>query len=545
MSKVAHYLQDHLTGEVMTSGDVRKYFSTDSSVFEVMPSIVVYPRNENDIRKTARFSWQLAERGRVVPITARGLGTDQSGGALGSGVMVVFPAHMNKLLELDAKSGVTVVEPGITYAKLQQTLHTHGRFLPPFPASIEYSTVGGAVANNAGGEKTVKYGSTRDYVKGLRFVLANGEVIETRRLSKRELNKKLGLQTFEGEIYRAVDTLIEENKDVLDKTVLNVSKNAAGYALADVKQKNGSFDLTPLLVGSQGTLGIVTEITLDTEPHTPESTLIVAQFDDMQVAEEAIIELRNLPEPPSAVEIVDDNLLQFVRANNPNQLKGVIDPPYPKLVMLVEFDNPSVRTQRRMAKKTAKLLNKLQINHQVETDPEKIDELWKIRHSASGVAAYADGKRKALPIVEDGIVPADKFQQYLKNVYKIFDKYGLKVAVWGHGGNANLHMQPFLDLSHVGDRQKVFRIIDDYYRMVIELGGSTSGEHSDGRLRAPYLRDLYGDEVYRLFQEVKKAFDPYNFLNPGVKIDVTLEDIKPLLRQDYSIDHLSDHLPRT
>lgn len=545
MSKVAHYLQDHLTGEVMTSSDIREYFSTDGSVLESTPAIVVYPRNENDIRKTARFSWQLAERGRVVPITARGRGSDQSGAAIGSGIVLVFPAHMNKLLELDSKTGVAVVEPGINYAKLQQTLHTHGRFLPPYPSSIEYSTIGGAVANNASGEKSVKYGNTRDYTKGLRVVLANGEVIETRRLSKRELNKKLGLQTFEGEVYRGIDTLIEENRDVIEKTDLSVSKNSAGYNLLEVKQKNGSFDLTPLIVGSQGTLGVVTEVVVDTEVHSPESTLILAQFDDIQLAEEAILELKGLSEPPSAIELVDEHLLQFVHANNPNQLKGVIDPPYPKLVALIEFDNPSPRTQKRMAKKTAKLLSKLQITHQVETDPEKIEELWMVRHSAATVISHNDGKKKAVPIIEDGIVPSDKFQQYLTGVYKLFDKYDLKVALWGHAGNANLHMQPFLDLSHVGDRQKVFRIMEDYYRMIISLGGSTTGEHGDGRLRGPYLRELYGDDVYRLFQDVKKIFDPYNFLNPGVKMDVTMEDIKPMLRQEFSIKHLADHLPKT
>src|SRR3990167_5041036 len=127
--KAAHYLQEHLTGEVLTSVDARRYFSTDGSVFSLMPSLVVYPQNENDVRKAARFSWQLAERGRRIPITARGSGTDQSGGALGDGIMLVFPAHMNRILELDSKTGVVVIEPGINYGKLQQTLHTHSRFL--------------------------------------------------------------------------------------------------------------------------------------------------------------------------------------------------------------------------------------------------------------------------------------------------------------------------------------------------------------------------------------------------------------------------------
>lgn len=545
MNKVAHYLQEHLKGEVMTSADVRKYFSTDGSVFKVTPEIVVYPRGENDVRKATRFTWQLAERGKVMPITARGAGTDQAGGALGPGIMLVFPAHMNRILELDGKSGVVTIEPGINYGKLQQTLHTHNRFLPPFPSSMEFSTVGGAIANNAGGEKTIKYGSTRDFVKSLRVVLANGEVIQTRRLNKRELNKKLGLATFEGEIYRTIDTLIEENKDFLNNNKLAVTKNSAGYALADVKRKDGSFDLTPLIVGSQGTLGVVTEAAIDTEFHNPNATLIVAQFDDLQVAEQAVTDLRDLSEMPSALEMVDDNLLNFIHEHNPNQLKNILKPPFSKLVLLIEFDNASDRTQKRMAKKATKILEKYQVSYQVETDLEKREELWKIRHSAAAVIAHTEGNSKALPIIEDGIVPLDKIHQYITNIYALFKKYNLRSALWGHAGNANLHMQPFLDLSQVGDRQKVFKIIDEYYQMVISLGGSTSGEHSDGRLRAPYLQAMYGNELYAMFQKVKKAFDPYGTLNPGVKMDVKLEDIKPLLRQEYSMDHLYDHMPRT
>ena len=545
MNKVAHYLQEHLSGEVMTSADARKYFATDGSVFTITPSIVVYPRNENDIRKTARFSWQLAERGRIAPITARGSGTDQSGGALGSGIMLVFPAHMNRILELDGKSGAVTIEPGINYGKLQQALHTHNRFLPPFPSSIEFSTVGGAIANNAAGEKTIKYGSTRDYVKSLRAVVANGEIIETRRLSKRELNKKLGLATFEGEIYRNLDALIEENKELITKSVLGVTKNSAGYDLADVRRKDGSFDLTPLIVGSQGTLAIVTEANLETEPHNSNTTLIAAFFDDLQVAEQVVLELRDLPEIPSALELVDENLLNFIQEHNPNQLKGIVDPPFHKLIILIEFDNPSERTQKRMAKKATKILSRYQVPYKVETEPFKREELWKIRHSAAAVISHTEGSTKALPIIEDGIVPVDKFQQYIQQVYKLFERYNLRAAIWGHAGNANLHMQPFLDLAQVGDRQKVFKIIDDYYRMVISLGGSTSGEHSDGRLRAPYLESLYGPEIYDLFKKVKKIFDPYGILNPGVKVNVTLDDIKPLLRQEYSMEHLYDHMPRS
>lgn len=545
MNKVAHYLQEHLVGEVMTGSDARRYFSTDASIFTIPPAIVVYPRNENDVRKTTRFTWQLAERGRIIPLTARGAGTDQSGAAIGPGVVMSFPAHLNRILEFDGKTGLVTVEPGINYAKLQQTLHTHNRFLPPFPSSAEYSTIGGAIGNNASGEKSVKYGSTRDFVKSLRVVLANGEVIETGRLSKRELNKKLGLATFEGEIYRNLDALLDEHKAIIKTAKRNVTKNAAGYNLESVKAKDGSFDLTPLFVGSQGTLGVVTEATLMTALHNPNVTLIAALIDDIATAEQIVAELRKLPEIPSSIEVVDKHLLDYVQAHNPNQLKGILTAPFPELVMLIEFDSASDRTQKRLTKRATKILTKYQVNYQLETDAAKRDELWKIRHSAASVLSYSEGSARALPIIEDGVVPVDRFKEYIDGIYKLFEKNNLQAAIWGHAGDANLHMQPFLDLSQLGDRQKIFKLIDEYYELVISLGGSTSGEHNDGRLRGPYLEKLYGPEMYELFRKVKEIFDPYATLNAGVKIGVGLEDIKPILRNEYSLDHLYQHMPRT
>lgn len=544
MSKIAHYLQEHLLGEVMTGADARRYFSTDGSIFTLPPAVVVYPRNENDIRKAARFTWQLAERGRVIPITARGAGTDQTGAALGSGIMLVFPAHMHRILELDSKAGTVVVEPGINYGKLQQTLKTHDRFLPPFPASAEYSTVGGAVANNAAGEKSVKYGDTRTYVKGLRVVLANGEVIETGRLNKRELSKKMGLATFEGEVYRSMDALLEEHKEAVERSLLQVSKNAAGYDLADIRRRDGSFDLTPLFVGSQGTLGIISEISLGTEPYNPETTLLLASFESLQRAQAAVVDLLALPERPSAIEMVDGNLLQQAYDINPNQLKGIVDPPYPAVLLVIELDAAD-RHQKRLVKKTEHILEQYALSHVVENDIERQEQLWKARQISGSVTGHAEGLLKALPLIDDGVVPPERLEDFMQGVYDLFKKENLKVAAWGHAGDANIHFQPFLNIGQIGDRQKAFRLMDEYYKLVIGLGGSTTGEYGDGRLRAPYLPKLYGAQVYGLFQKVKQIFDPYGTLNPGVKMDVSLDDLRPLLRQDYSQGHLYDHLPRS
>lgn len=545
MSKVAHYLQEHLLGEVTESTDARKFFATDNSIFSVTPSVIVYPRNENDVRKTARFSWQLAERGRTIAITPRGAGTDYSGGALGSGVVVVFPAHMNRVVQLDTKTGTIVVEPGLNYGRLQQTLHTHERFLPPYPASIEYSTIGGAVSNNAGGEKSFKYGSTQEYVKGLRLVLANGEVITTGLLHKRELSKKLGLSTFEGEIYRQLDALIEENKTTIESMRRAVTKNTAGYSIGEVKKANGTFDLTPLIVGSQGTLGIVSEMTLSSEEFNPETTLFMASFESIDSACDAIQELRKLPDSPSAIEMVDGHLLAFVDRLNPNQLKGSLDQPFAPVVLLIEFDSNSERLRKKCAKRARNILNKFATNFQEETDYSKQSRMWKVRQASASLLSHSEKQLKAIPIIEDAVVPPENLAQLIKGAYQLFTTAKLQVAVWGHAGDGNIHIHPFFDLSQLGDRQRAFRLYDEYYKLVISLGGTTSGQHNDGRLRAPLLPYVYGPEAYVVFQKIKKIFDPYNIMNPGVKIDVTLDAVKPLLRTDYSLDHLYNHMPRS
>ncbi len=546
MSKVAHYLQEHLLGEVMTSTDARRYFATDNSIFSLPPSIIVYPRNENDVRKTARFAWQLAERGRIIPITPRGAGTDLSGGALGNGIMMVFPAHMNRIIELDQKSGVVVAEPGLNYGRLQQTLHTHDRFLPPFPASLEYSTIGGAVGNNASGQKSVKYGVTKDYVRSLRVVLANGEVIETSLLNKRDLSKKLGLTTFEGEIYRSLDTLIEENKDVVDAIASKrVLRNTAGYAITDVKKKDGGFDLTPLFVGSQGTLGIISEITCETEAYNPETVVFAAFFEDIASTCKAIELLRELPLLPSSIELVDKHLLNIVRELNPNQLKGLVPETTPAAALIVEFDDPDDRHRKKTIKHAQKIFKDHALEYKEESEPEAQAGLWKIRQASATLLAHSDKQQKPVPIVEDGIVPVAKLEEFIQGIYKLFASLKLDVALWGPAGDGNIHVHPFLDLAQLGDRQKAFRLMDEYYELVVSLGGSSSAQHNDGRIRGAYLPKVYGQEAYSLFQKIKQIFDPYGTLNPGVKVNVSMDEIRPLLRTSYSLDHLYNHMPRS
>jgi FAD/FMN-containing dehydrogenase len=541
-SKVAHYLQEHLSGEVISGIDARQHFATDGSILQAAPLLIVYPKNENDIRKAARFSWQLAERGRVIPMIARGNGTDQTGAAIGSGMIMVFPAHMNRILELDGKTHTITVEPGLNYARLEEVLHTHGRILPPYPSSVEYSTIGGAIANNKSGEKSFKYGATLNFVKKLRIVLANGEVIETERLNKRDLSKKLGLATFEGEIYRAIDTLLEERKDLVDGLVRDLTFNNAGYNLLGIREKDGSFDLSPLFIGSQGTLGIITEATLNTAPYDPQSTLMLAYFDSIEYLQQAIVEFRGLVDGPTAIELVDQYALDQVYEHNPNHLKDSIGRPYPSFSLLLDFEG-NEKNSKKAVKASAKILEKFAKYTSIIADPEEQIHIRKIRESVNVLVASNEGSHHAIPLF-DGSVPADRLREFMEGLYKLMSKNNIKPAIWGHVGDASLTIRPQLNLGHIGDRQKAFRILDEYHKLVISLNGTISTTSGEGRLHAPYLEPMYGSEVYALLYKIKQILDPYSTLNPGVKFGTDPETLRSMVRPDFNLRHLYNHLPR-
>lgn len=547
MNKLASFLQSHLHGEVVTSDNAREFFSTDASVLSIKPTMAAYPRTTNDVRKIARFAWQLAEKGHKLPITARGGGSDLSGAAIGPGIVTVFTAHMNNILEIDTKHRKVRVQPGVNFKSLQETLYTHGLFLPPYPASYEYSSIGGAIANNSGGEKSVKYGTIRNWVDRLEVVLSNGEVIQTGRLSRREVNKKQGTATLEGEIYRGVDALCQEYATQIAQAEASIttSKNSVGYVLTDVRHRDGSIDLTPLFIGSQGTLGLVVEAILNVAPYSPHTELVVASFNSPAEAITASQQLLGLE--PSALEMVDQHLLNYVieQGKTPLHILGTEADDVPAIVLFAEFDNVKDSDRKKRAKKAEKFLSSTASRVIRTKDPNQQDDLWSIRHSAAAIVNYNHGTASSLPIIEDGIVPSERFEEYLDKVYELFKQYKLDIAIWGHAGDANLHMQPILDLQRLGHRQTVFKLMDDYYRMVLSLGGSIAAEHNDGRLRAPYVALQVGGDMLDAYQKLRTIFDPKTILNPGVKTGTTLKDLAGQLRGHYDLAHMSQHLPRT
>lgn len=547
MNKLATYLQSHIRGEIIDSEAVRDYFSTDASILTIKPNLIVYPHDTTDLRKIARFAWQLAEKGHTIPITARGSGTDQTGAAIGKGLMVVFPAHLDRILELDTRQRLVRVQPGVNFKSLQETMQTHGLFLPSYPASVAYSTIGGAIANNTAGEKSLKYGSMRRWVDRLEVILANGEVIQTGPISKREVEKKKGLPTMEGEIYRQLDAIIEDNAATIQqyRSELHVSKNSVGYAIDEVKKKDGSFDLTPLFVGSQGTLGIIAEAILRLTPYSPASSLVVATFESERDLSDAVERLR--PLHPSALEMIDGQLVNFIKKHHGTDILAPVfgGSPNAKYLLFAEFDEFNEKTNMKLAKKAHKILADISSNIIEAADFDSVEKLWAIRHSVATITSYDKAGKAALPVIEDAIVPHERFEDTLMKVRQLFESHHLECAIWGHAGDANIHVQPLLDLKKLQDRQKIFKLMDEYYRMIISMGGSIAAEHNDGRLRAPYVSLQVGDAMAQVFADVKQACDPHGILNPGVKTATSLKDLAPMVRSTYSLAHLAEHLPRT
>ena len=533
-------LQSHLLGSVTDSPDALEHFSTDQSIFEAAPEAVVYPQNTADVRKTVQFAADRAAAGRPLPVVPRGKGSDQGGAAIGEGLQVVFPAHMNKLLRLDTNT--VTVQPGILFETLQQTLFTHGRFVPQCPAGASYSTVGGVVASDGGGQASLKYGSIRQAVRQLKVVLADGSLIETGRIGARELNRKKGLSTLEGDIYRGLDSLLLDNADLIEHRRIKDVPNTAGYDLWDVRGPGGTFDLSQVIIGSQGTLGLITEITLATHPHNPRTTLLVGFFDSLARAGEAVARLRELA--PSAIELVDRPLLEFHREQRPSDLAGLVPDAMPNLVLLVEFNNYSQFAQKLRSTRAARIMRRHGGSVRISADPVEQVALWKIRRApvASWLAA---GPHKALPFMEDAAVPVEKLPQLLEKTYKLLKKHDLKPAIWGHAGSGNLRLQPRLDLSKKKDVERLFTLEREYAQLVISLGGTPSATQNDSLLRAASLSHLYGEEFFKLLVATKAIFDPLNILNPTHKTGATAEYARAHLRAEFITRRLHDYLVYT
>lgn len=539
MSKVAEYLQEHILGEVVTSQPILAGMSHDASVLEIAPEMVIYPKVTNDIRKAARFAWQLAEKGHILPLTVRGGGTDTTGGAIGAGAIISTKAHMNNILEFDAKQKLLRVQPGLELDTLSTALSLQGMGIPPFACASQYGTVGGAIGKNSNGLHG--YASLSSWVNQLEVVLANGDILQTERLNKRDLNKKKGLQTFEGEIYRSLDNLIEDNKQLIDEQIGYDSPDVCGYgAIAKIKQRDGSFDLTPLFLGSQGTLGIISEMIIRCDFMSMHSAVSVATFTSKEAARDALDQLRSFE--PAYLEYYDGDFFDIAGGKGKKysfypDMDGML-----KAVIVLGFTDFSERARHKKLKKLAKFLDKLDISY-TAADGEDAEALKEAMEVTSFIAVPSEKGASAPPLLDGAYIPAERFEEFSNAVTELAVKHHTQLPIHLNALTNTVNIRPTLYLQKVGDKQKIFKLLDEYGVLVSNHSGSLVGVGSEGRVKARFAYAGLEAEIRDLYMAVKEIFDPYKILNPGVKDDVEIRELVARLRKDYDRADFKDEVP--
>jgi len=525
---IASDLKKIVKGEVRFDDVSRALYSTAACIFKIMPMGIVIPKDEEDVIKVVKYAYT-----HKIPITARGSGSSLAGQALGEGIIIDFSKYMNKILEINEKESHVRVQPGVVLADLNKALSSINKLFPLDPSSGNWCTIGGMIANNAGGARSAKYGDTRAYTMSLKIVLANGEVITTRpiELYGHEWKKIIDSKTLESEIYRRLGEIYEENQNLIEENYPKVSRNSSGYYMKEmiVDEK---IDITKLFVGSEGTLGIIIEAKLKIVEIPKVKATALAYFSSLEDAGKAIIEILNFK--PSAGELMDERLVSMIRQARPDIDKWL--PENTNAVILIEFDGDDIEKIKNEIERIRKHIVddlKIAIRIDVAYDPFEQEKLWQIRKSAVPIMNRMKGEKKPTPLVEDALIYPFKIPDYINGIYEIFKKNEVEAIVYGHASDGNIHVRLAMNLKDKNDFDKMQPIADEVYDLILRLGGTFSGEHGDGRLRSAYIPKLF-KQIYPLFKEVKNIFDPLNILNPDVKISDDKNNLIKNLRYNPS-----------
>lgn len=549
METLEDELKSTLTGEVHADIETRTTMSRDTSIFTRTPSVVVYPKNADDVSRVVRVVQERKSKGESISITARSAGTDMSGGPLTTSVLAVFTKFMNTIgpITEDARGGSAVTEPGVYYRDFEkETLKHHSLILPSYPASRELCAMGGIVNNNSGGERTLEYGKTENYIEEMDVVLSDGTQATFKALTNEELEAKNRQTGLEGDIYRGMSALLSDNAETIKEAKPKVSKNSAGYALWNVlDEKTGAFNLAKLICGAQGTLALTTKMKLRLVKQQGNRSMLVVFLKDIKVLPEIV--KRVLPFNPESFESYDDQTFKLAVKFMPQMLRQmglvgairlgfafipevlmVLRGGVPKLVLMAEFSEDTHAEALVMARKAADALADMHLPMQVLKDEPSAEKYWKVRRESFSLLRKNVHGLYAAPFIDDFVVPPASYPEFLPELYALLEKYKDKFiyTIAGHIGNGNFHIIPLMDLTKKDVRDVIPELSPKVYELVLKYGGSTTGEHNDGIIRTPYLPMMFGEKMMDLFKQTKDIFDPQNIFNPGKKVGGTFEDIK-------------------
>lgn len=539
-------------GDLDDSPEAIEIASHDASMFELRPQVVARPKDSADVQRLVRFVAKYKKDNPDLSLTARAAGTDMAGGAINESIIVDFAKYFTKVGPVTATTATT--QPGVYYRDFEKETLKKNLLMPSYPASRDMAAMGGIVANNSGGEKSLEYGKMENFVAELKVVFADGKEYVVKPLNKKELDAKMRQGDYEGEIYKRVYELCEAHYDVIKEAKPGVSKNSMGYTLWRVwDRETGIFDLGQLIVGSEGTLGLITEATLRLVPNRPHSGLLVLFMRNINDLGELIPKV--LEAKPATFESFDDATLllslRFMPAFYKRLgLKGFIHLLFslipdglqllrgvPKLILMVEFNGDTEEEVREKVHNLHKQLGKHRARYEIngfEEDPTegKSEKFWIMRRYSFQILRSKVKEKHTAPYIDDFVVPPKNLVKFLPELQKIIKKYKLFATIAGHMGDGNFHVIPLMKIEDDKERKKIEPSQREVNNLVLKYGGSLSGEHNDGLVRGPWLEAQFGKEVLALFKEVKEIFDPENIFNPHKKTDSTW---------DFSYSHIREH----
>ena len=547
--KLIDEIKKSIDGDVAVDGETLNEFSHDASIFEVKPELVVFPKNSSDVKALVTFVNSHKKDSPNLSLTGRSAGTDMSGGALNNSIIVSFQKYFDHIKSV--KNNVGTVEPGVYYRNFEDETLKHDLIFPSYPASREICAIGGIINNNSGGEKSLEYGKTENYIESMKVILSDGNEYAFHALGKKELAKKMGKRDFEGGIYKKMFKLIAENYDVLQKAKPAVSKNSAGYFLWNVYDKKKEvFDLTKLFCGAQGTLGLLTEVTLKLVPVKRFSEMMIIFLPNLDHLSEVVKKV--MPYEPESFETYDDHTLKlaikffasFAKKMGTKNfiLTGwhflpefwmMLSGGVPKLVLQVEFagDERKILTDKIAALKSA--ISFLGLKTRVAPTKAAQKKYWLIRRESFNLLRHKIKDKHASPFIDDFAVRPEFLEEFLPKLNGIFAKYPhLIYTIAGHLGDGNFHIIPLMKIEDPQERELIPKLSEEVYGLVLKYEGTITAEHNDGLIRTPFLKKMYGEEINRLFERTKKIFDPENIFNPGKKIGGDL---------DFAMKHIRLH----
>ncbi len=532
-------IQKFFRGEVDDSESTLETYSHDASLLEVVPKVVVYPLDSEDVKNLVRWVSDNKEKYPELSITARCAGTCMSGGSIGESIIMDFTRHMNKLIGgplpmQNQNEWEICVQPGMFYRDFEKITLEKGLILPCYTASKSLNAVGGMYGNNSAGERTLKYGKTEDYILSARVVFSDGNEYLIEPLTEDKLNQKMGLGGAEGEIYRRIYKLINDNEEDLKHAKPNVNKNSAGYFIWNVRGEK-VFDLNKLLVGSQGTLGIVTEITFKIIPNIKYSKLVAIFMNDLSPLGRLVYEILQLK--PETIESYDDKTMKLAIRFFPDFLKkkgifGMIKlgwsflPEFflmlrgglPKLIILVEFAGENEVDVNKQCENLKEKIKHFKLEVHITKNENEANKYWDIRRESFALLRKHVRGLHTAPFIDDIIVRPEFLPKFLPELNAILGKYKLVYTLAGHAGDGNFHIIPLMDFKRSDTAKIILELGEEVYDLVIRYRGSITAEHNDGLIRTPYLPKMYNEKIIAVFAEIKNIFDSKNIFNPGKKV---------------------------